>query len=190
MSRVDTVTPSPPTWRTDEILVGGLQYAAGVALMMTARVLAFTDHVRAAGSALLPGLRIVALYGADQIRFRAVLERAVLIGGAGTLVAPWTIGLADNDGATWAHVALGLVASATAVALLRIAGARVPDLVRSMTICDIDGARIEWRPYRGPMPERTLCGIVPSVAGRLDVHLVAAFRPVMTACEPTGAPKI
>jgi len=121
MSRVDTAKSSPPTWRTDEILLGGLQYAAGVALVLAAWVLLFTDHARAAGSALLPGLLIVTLYGANQIRFRAVLERAVLLVGAWTLVAPWALGFATNDGATWAHVALGSVAVATAMMLLRIA---------------------------------------------------------------------
>lgn len=120
MSQLDAATSSP-TWRTQEILIGGLQHAAGVALVLTAWVLVFTDHARAAGSALVPGLLIVTLYGANQIRFRAVLERAVLIVGAWTLVAPWALGFGANDGATWAHVALGSVAIATAVALLRTA---------------------------------------------------------------------
>ncbi|MBE7196691.1 SPW repeat protein [Methylobacterium sp. A49B] len=120
MSHTNTATPSP-TWRTEEILVGILQHAAGVALLLAAWVLVFTDHARAAGSALVPGLLIITLYGVNQIRFRAVLERAVLLVGAWTLVAPWALGFAANDGATWAHVALGSVAIATAVALLRIA---------------------------------------------------------------------
>lgn len=121
MTRDITANRSQSTWRADEILLGGLQYAAGVALVLAAWVLVFTDHARAAGSALLPGLLIVTLYGANQIRFRAVLERAVLIVGAWTFVAPWALGFAANDGATWAHVALGGVAIATAMALLRIA---------------------------------------------------------------------
>ncbi|MBP2492800.1 hypothetical protein ABID82_001596 [Methylobacterium sp. PvP062] len=120
MSQPNAATPSS-TWRTQEILIGGIQHAAGVALLLAAWVLVFTDHARAAGSALLPGLLIVTLYGANQIRFRAVLERAVLIVGAWTLVSPWALGFAANDGATWSHVALGGVAIATAVALLRIA---------------------------------------------------------------------
>ncbi|ACB24612.1 hypothetical protein CTI14_20935 [Methylobacterium radiotolerans] len=121
MARDITANRSQSTWRTDEILLGGLQYAAGVALVLAAWVLVFTDHARAAGSALLPGLLIVTLYGANQIRFRAVLERAVLIVGAWTLAAPWVLGFAANDGATWAHVVLGGVAVATAMALLRMA---------------------------------------------------------------------
>ena len=114
-------TTSETTWRTDEILVGILQHAAGLVLVLAAWVLVFTDHARAAGSALLPGLLIVTLYGANQIRFRAVLERGVLLVGIWTLVAPWVLHFAAHDGATWAHVVLGSVAIATALTLLRIA---------------------------------------------------------------------
>lgn len=114
-------TTSETTWRTDEILVGILQHAAGLVLVLAAWVLVFTDHARAAGSALLPGLLIVTLYGANQIRFRAVLERVVLLVGIWTLVAPWVLHFAAHDGATWAHVVLGSVAIATALTLLRIA---------------------------------------------------------------------
>lgn len=141
MSRIDTApSPSPAwrppartslettpektsetTWRTDEILVGILQHAAGLVLVLAAWVLVFTDHARAAGSALLPGLLIVTLYGANQIRFRVVLERVVLLVGIWTLVAPWVLHFAAHDGATWAHVVLGSVAIATALTLLRIA---------------------------------------------------------------------
>lgn len=121
MSRADPAPTQSPTWRTDEILVSILQYTAGIALVLTAWVLAFTDHARAAGSALLPGLLIIMLYGANQIRFRAVLERTVLLVGVWTLVAPWALGFAANDGATWAHVVLGSLAVASAMALLRIA---------------------------------------------------------------------
>lgn len=123
MSRVDTATSSP-AWRMEEILLGIVQHAAGVALVLAAWVLVFTDHTRAAASALVPGLLIVALYGANQIRFRAVVERGVLLVGAWTLVAPWALGFAANDGATWSHVVLGGVAIASAATWLRIA--RVP----------------------------------------------------------------
>lgn len=121
MSRADTTTHAPPTWRTDEIVLGILQHASGVALVLTAWVLVFTDHTRAAASALLPGLLIVMLYGANQLRFQVVLERGVLLVGAWTLAAPWALGFAANDGATWAHVVLGGVAIASAVTWLRIA---------------------------------------------------------------------
>lgn len=122
MDPTDTTVSRPPTWRTDEILLGILQHTAGIALVLTAWVLVFTDQTRAAASALLPGLLIVALYGANQIHFRAVLERTVLLVGAWTLVAPWVLGFAANDGATWAHVILGGVAIGSAATWLRIAG--------------------------------------------------------------------
>lgn len=56
--------------------------------MLTAWMLAVSDQARAAGSAVLPGLLIVMLYGANQIRVRAVLERVILPVGLWTLVAP------------------------------------------------------------------------------------------------------
>lgn len=121
MSRIDTPGPPGPTWRTDEILIGILQHAAGIALVVTAWVLVLTDQARAAGSAILPGLLIVTLYGANQIRFRAVLERAVLLVGGWTVAAPWLLGFAANDGATWAHVTLGSLAIASAATWLRLA---------------------------------------------------------------------
>ncbi|MHB2205294.1 hypothetical protein [Methylobacterium sp. CM6257] len=74
MSRAGTTIPSPPRWRADEILFGFLQHAAGITVVLTASALVLTDHTRAAASALLPGLLIVALYGTNQIRFEAVLE--------------------------------------------------------------------------------------------------------------------
>ncbi|SDA33939.1 hypothetical protein SAMN02799622_05646 [Methylobacterium sp. UNC378MF] len=77
-----------PTWRTGAILVGILQHTAGIALILTAWMLAVSDRVRAAGSAVLPGLLIVMPYGANQIRVRAVLERVILPVGLWTLVAP------------------------------------------------------------------------------------------------------
>ena len=122
MSRVDTATSSA-TWRTEEILLGIVQHAAGVALVLAAWVLVFTDQTRAAASALVPGLLIVALYGANQIRFRAVVERGVLLVGAWTLVAPWALRFAANDGATWSHLVVGSVAIASAATWLRIARA-------------------------------------------------------------------
>lgn len=50
-------------------------------------MLAVSDRVRAAGSAVLPGLLIVMLHGANQIRVRAVRERVILPVGLWTLVA-------------------------------------------------------------------------------------------------------
>ncbi|MET3414855.1 HD domain-containing phosphohydrolase [Methylobacterium sp. 1030] len=64
----------------------------------------------------------------------------------------------------------------------------IPDLVRLVTICDIYGALIEPRPYRAQMSGAEAYGIVQSMTGRLDADLVAAFRPIMTAFDPAGAP--
>jgi putative nucleotidyltransferase with HDIG domain len=69
-------------------------------------------------------------------------------------------------------------------------GPEIPDLVRLVTICDIYGALIERRPDRALIPGRVAYGIVRSMTGRLDADLVAAFRPVMTAFDPAGAPII
>lgn len=60
----------------------------------------------------------------------------------------------------------------------------IPDLVRLVTVCDIYGALIERRAYRPPMTGRQAHGILRSMAGRLDVDLINAFRPVMYAFDP------
>ncbi len=124
MSRADMrVRPSPSGWRTDEILVDVLQHAAGTALVLTAWVLIFADQGRAALSALAPGLLILTLAGINQIRFRPLLTRAVALAGAWTVLAPFLLGFAENDAATWAHVMLGGVAAVAAMARLRFARA-------------------------------------------------------------------
>lgn len=53
--------------QTVEIPVAIRQHQAGVVLVLAAWGLIFSVHVRAAGSALLPGLLIVTLYGAHAI---------------------------------------------------------------------------------------------------------------------------
>jgi len=121
MSHVQRHAPSPPGWRTDEILLGVLQHAAGTALVLAAWVLILADHGHAAATALLPGLLIFALSGANQIRFHAVFEQAVALAGAWTMLAPWALGFAANDIATWAHVTLGGVTLASALAWLKVA---------------------------------------------------------------------
>lgn len=113
--------PSPPGWRTDEILLGALQHAAGVALVLAAWILILVDLGRPGASALLPGLLVLGLSTANQLRFRVVLERAIALTGAWTLLAPWMLGFAANDVATWAHVTLGCVILASALASLRLA---------------------------------------------------------------------
>src|SRR5919112_1318867 len=120
MSQVQRHAPSAPGWRTDEILLGVLQHAAGTALVLAAWVLVLPAHRHAAASAPLPGLLIFALSGANQIRFRAVFEQAVALAGAWTMLAPWALGFAANDAATWAHVTLGGVTLASALAWLRV----------------------------------------------------------------------
>jgi hypothetical protein len=115
--------PSPPGWRTDEILLGVAQNAVGSALVLAAWALAIMDQHRAASSALLPGLLIFGLSAAGQIRFRPAIEQAIALIGAWIVMAPWTLGFAANDAGTWAHVVLGGLALATAAASLRRAGA-------------------------------------------------------------------
>ncbi|MFD1355085.1 SPW repeat domain-containing protein, partial [Methylorubrum suomiense] len=120
MSRVDTqAAPSPSGWRTDEILADVLQHAAGTALVLAAWVLVFADQGRAAFSALVPGLVILALTGYNQVRFRPALERAVALAGAWTFLAPFLLGFAAGDAATWAHVVAGGMTAAAAAARLR-----------------------------------------------------------------------
>jgi len=111
-------TPSSG-WGTDEILVGALEHAAGTALVLAAWVLVFVDQGPAAFSAMLPGLLILALTGMNQIRFRPTFERAVALAGAWTVLAPWLLGFAANDAATWTHVTAGAVAMAAALTRLR-----------------------------------------------------------------------
>lgn len=116
------VTP-PPGWGTHEILVGALEHLAGTALVLAAWVLVFADQGPAAFSALLPGLLILSLTGINQFRFRPSFERAVALAGAWTVLAPWLLGFAVNDAATWAHVTAGAVAIGAALTRLRIARA-------------------------------------------------------------------
>ena len=63
----------------------------------------------------------------------------------------------------------------------KLRGAQIPDLVRLVTLCDIFGALIERRPYRPPMSGEKAYGILNSMSGRLDDHLVRAFSPVALA---------
>ncbi|WP_311274046.1 SPW repeat protein [Methylobacterium sp. WCS2018Hpa-22] len=112
--------PSLSGWRTDQILLGALQHASGAALVLAAWVLLLIDQGRPGASALLPGMLIFGLSAANQLRFRAVLERAVALTGAWTLLAPWMLGFATNDVATWAHVTLGGLTLASALAWLNL----------------------------------------------------------------------
>ncbi len=84
MARDITVNPLQTSWRTDEILLGGLQYAGGIALVMTAWVMVVAaDHAWAAGSSSYQACSSSRLYGANQIRSRAVARKArlLIVGG-------------------------------------------------------------------------------------------------------------
>ena len=63
-------------------------------------------------------------------------------------------------------------------------GTAIPDLVRLVTVCDVFGALIERRPYRNPMPGADAYAVLEGMAGKLDMDLVRAFRPLakMAGC--------
>ena len=48
-----------------------------------------------------------------------------------------------------------------------------------MTICDIYAALVERRPYKGPMPHDDALGVLGKMDGKLDRHLLGAFRSMM-----------
>lgn len=121
MSHIDTPEAPPPKVRMDGPLVGILQHGAGVALVLAAWVWVFTEHSRAATAALLPALLIVTSYGANRIRFSAVLERAVLLVGICTIAAPWLPGFTAAERAIWTPLVLGGVAIASAATWLKVA---------------------------------------------------------------------
>lgn len=67
-------------------------------------------------------------------------------------------------------------------------GCEIPDVVRLVTVCDVYGALIERRPYRAPVPAEDAYRILQGMTGRLDTHLVSAFRPVTDALLSTTIP--
>ena len=67
-------------------------------------------------------------------------------------------------------------------------GREIPDLVRLVTVCDVYGALIERRPYRAPVPAKNAYQILQGMTGRLDSHLVRAFRPVTDTLLMSAAP--
>ncbi|MBX9930555.1 MAG: SPW repeat protein [Methylobacterium sp.] len=120
MARVRRHTSHNPVWRTDEILLGILQQLASTALIVSAFVLVVsTNQSRAAGSALLLGLLISALTRANQIRFRTAVEYLVAVAGACAVLAPWMLGFAAHDFATWAHLTLGILSVGCAMVWLK-----------------------------------------------------------------------
>lgn len=64
-----------------------------------------------------------------------------------------------------------------------IQGAKVKDLTRILTICDIFAALVEHRSYKPTMPPADAYEILVGMTGKLDPALVRAFRPVAAAAS-------
>ena len=54
----------------------------------------------------------------------------------------------------------------------------ISDIVRLTTIVDIYAALVESRPYRVPFTHAKAFATMEKMEGKLDVHLLHAFRPV------------
>ena len=59
-----------------------------------------------------------------------------------------------------------------------LTGNEISDIVRLTTIVDIYAALIEQRPYRVPFTHAKAFAIMEKMEGKLDMHLLQAFRPV------------
>lgn len=59
-----------------------------------------------------------------------------------------------------------------------LAGDRIKDLVRVLTISDVFAALIEERAYKAPLDNGTALTILESMSGKLDPALLNAFRPI------------
>ena len=57
-------------------------------------------------------------------------------------------------------------------------GDQISDIVRLTTIVDIYSALIEQRPYRVPFTHASAFSTMEKMGGKLDQHLLVAFRPV------------
>lgn len=55
----------------------------------------------------------------------------------------------------------------------------IPDLVRMITIIDIFAMLVEERPDSPPMSNATALATMQTLSGKLDMHLLQAFRPVV-----------
>jgi putative nucleotidyltransferase with HDIG domain len=62
-----------------------------------------------------------------------------------------------------------------------LAGDRIGDMVRLLTICDIYAALTERRPYKPPMPMADAMAILAAMDGKLEVRLVDSFGEAMKA---------
>ena len=60
-----------------------------------------------------------------------------------------------------------------------LAGDEISDIVRIITIADIHTALVEHRVYRAPMSHAQAYATLESMTGKLDPHLLQAFRPVV-----------
>jgi putative nucleotidyltransferase with HDIG domain len=58
-------------------------------------------------------------------------------------------------------------------------GDQISDIVRLITIVDIHAALVEKRAYRLPVTHAKACAIMEQMGGKLDQHLLQAFRPVV-----------
>ena len=61
-------------------------------------------------------------------------------------------------------------------------GDRISDIVRLTTIVDIHAALVERRAYREPFTHAQAFAIMEQMGGKLDRHLLQAFRPVALGC--------
>jgi putative nucleotidyltransferase with HDIG domain len=60
----------------------------------------------------------------------------------------------------------------------RLRGDQISDIVRLMTIVDIHTALVEKRAYRMPFTHTRAFEMMEAMGGKLDQHLLRAFRPV------------
>jgi len=60
----------------------------------------------------------------------------------------------------------------------RLAGSRISDVVRILTISDIFAALIEHRSYRPTMPRAEAYAVLCGMSDKLEAALVRAFKPV------------
>lgn len=68
-----------------------------------------------------------------------------------------------------------------------LAGAAIPDLVRLVTICDIQSALTERRAYREPLTHAEAHAIMLGMTHKLDADLLRAFLPIVQAsAAPVG----
>ena len=67
---------------------------------------------------------------------------------------------------------------------------RIADVVRIVTICDIQAALIERRSYRKPMAAEDAYTLLLAMGGKLDATLVAAFRDIVDAMRHDEVPSL